>query len=245
MSSLVFEAMPVGAETVNYLVLSGIARPFQIEKDDTSRGGIITEIVEDIFRDSEYTLMSKVFPIARLHHEVNKKAISDWVSYDAKVWNSFGENGVLIDVPLFEVTHSILTCNEHVKHIAAVSDISGWKIATLADFRYLQLDELAKKGAVELVPVNDYVPGILLSEYSRVDGFVEMSIRLKYNVKALAKKSDCQRYVDFSVIIPPYSIYLVVDKNMPVAIKQFISRRLTEMQQSAQLSRIFNKWNRE
>lgn len=240
--SVLFGGPAFALETVNYLIVSEVAKPFQIEANDVSNHGVVTDIVEEIFSGSDFKLTHMVFPITRLHHEVAKKMVTNWVSYDAKAWQSFGAHGELIDIPLFEVTHALLTCDERINLIEGDSDLTRLKIATLADFQYLRLDALAKEGKVLLVPVNGYESGILMSQHKRVHGFVEMEIRLNYNVAELGLESDCLRYVDFGKIIPPYSIYLTVDREMSDNTKQFIRQRLMQMKQSGVLDRIYSHW---
>ena len=54
------------ASDVNYLILEALAEPFQITENHESKGGVITDIVKQLFANSEHNIYSNVLPIRRM-----------------------------------------------------------------------------------------------------------------------------------------------------------------------------------
>ena len=231
------------SEEVHYLIVEDIAEPFQIANNGQSKGGVVSDIVDEIFAGSSYTLIHHSLPLNRLYSVIETGKFKTWIVYDAKVWNSLKRWRQLVDEPLFPVSHTYLTCRQaSPMQINSVNDIKQKRIAIIKGFDYPELDELKKKNQLELVSVSNYVQGINLAALSRVDGFVEMDLRVRFTIKTASIDQPCLQFVDMSHIIPDYSIYLSTDKNDTSGINGFASKRLKELKKNGVITEILKRY---
>lgn len=233
----------VSPQTLNYLVVSEIAAPFQITEGDLTQGGIVTEILESVLSGGPYQTHEMLMPSPRLIHQIEHNAIQNWVVYTAKPWGLFREQGSILDVPLFTVTHSVATCRN--LNLASEKSIEGLLLAKLDGFHYLRLDELIRSGHVKEFAVNTYQEGLDLARLGRVDGFVEMTLRLQYHRRQVPLEEDCLKLVDFRSIIPDYDIYLMVDKTLPDDVKTDLTARIRRARESGEVAKILATWGDE
>lgn len=240
---------PVEAEegaappVINYLVVDNKVGPFQMIFNDRSDGGIISDIVDQIFAGTELSVRHTVLPVNRLTFGVSQDHFDNWIAFDAPVWDSFGGRGEYTRQPLLVTRHIMLTCNPDIASpVSSLEELRGMSLATLRNFRYLALDVAAKQGLVRLVPVDNFNIGLALVSLGRVDGFVEMQSRLRFYLNGYGGDRRCMREVDFSAIIPNYPVYLTMDRRLPESIKALINERLWILEQTGELSRIWNEY---
>lgn len=232
-----------GLGAVNYLVVEEKVRPFQIVHDGRSEGGIVSDIVEEIFRDSGITVHPVVFPVNRLRLSVRDGSVKNWIAYDSPVWNSYGAHGEMVEQPLFMTRHVLLTCNTRIQSpVTAIEELSGYSLATLSHMDYLEVDRAAEEGLIRLVPVDRFQAGLTQVSLGRVDGFIEMVSRLRYHLRQFDGDKRCMREVDISAIIPEYPVHLSLDEQLPGEIKALVRRRLKEMADSGQLETILRRY---
>lgn len=233
-------------EKVNYLVVSGIAVPFQINEERNSTGGIISDIVTDIFRETHYNIVPLVASPKRISKLISEHQNHPWITYDAKVWNATAPHGELIDVPLFNAHHSYLTCDEKQKEIRTPEDLRKKRISILSTFNYPELNQLERNLELILSPVRSYHQGFIMASHGRTDGFVEMDIRLRYNLAAIRQPEDkleeCFRFLNMDAVIPPYPIYLSVDRDADEALKALIKKRLIQLKQDGHIQDIVKRY---
>lgn len=231
------------ASTVNYLVLPERSEPFQIVRDGKSEGGIVSDIVKAVFAGSPYSVRIRVLPINRLQFSVRKGLIHNWILYDAKPWPFLNQQETLIDEPLFRAHHIVLSCRDHLPPMSTILDLRGLQLAVLKHFDYLALDKADRAGIAHEVRVGDYISGIRLVELGRVDGFVEMSSRLRYHLAHWkGELPPCLHAVDFSAIIPDYNIYLAVDRQMPKREQAFVKQRVRALRKDGTVMRILQRY---
>lgn len=113
--------------TLSYLMVDAKSRPFQLEEGEfAGGGGIITDIVNSLAsRQPELILESNSFPVLRIQNMIQTGKVKNWIVYNAKVWNTFEKEGRFLDVPLFEVTHSLATCTEALTEVSSTDTLKG------------------------------------------------------------------------------------------------------------------------
>ena len=233
------------SDQINYLIVEEIARPFQITGDSISKGGIISDIIDEVFKGSEHTVKHHVLPLKRIYKLLESKEITDWVAYDARAWNSLSKWGDFVEEPLFSVNHAYLTCQQNMtSQIKSAENIKSHNIAIIENFRYPELSLLQENKTIQLHPVKNYQQGINLARLNRVDGFVEMELRLRYNLQQEAVSKPCFRFVDMSQIIPAYPIYLSYDNQSKKGIKEFVNKRIKELKKTGVIDSIVNFYTR-
>ena len=233
----------VYCDQITYLIVDDIAKPFQITEEHISKGGIISDIIDAIFKGSEHTVKVQVLPVKRLYKMVETNAVSDWIAYDARVWNSLSEWGDFVEEPLFSVNHAYLTCHQNMsQQINSADHIKSHNIAIIENFKYPELTLLQENKTIKLHPVKNYQQGIHLAGLNRVDGFVEMELRLRYNLQQEVVSKPCLRFVDMSQIIPAYPIYLSYDSQDKKGIKEFVNKRIKALKKAGVIDSILNAY---
>jgi len=233
--------------TMNYLVVDTLATPFQITDQGESRGGIISRLVDAIAQDVGFTVHPVVSSPERISKLANENHLVPWISYDAKPWNSLTPNGEILAEPLFDVRHVLLTCRDNLIALEELSksDFEGLNVAILKGFHYPELTAMEKRGSLSLTIVRDYNQGFTMTRLGRVDGFVEMSTRLKYNLRSLNQQSSCFRLLDADVLIAPYPIFLSVNRNMPEHLRNRILTSIKQLKKGGKIKRIIEHYTRD
>jgi polar amino acid transport system substrate-binding protein len=227
------------AEPLRYYVVDANAAPFQITENGASTGGIITKIVEALAPKLDAPLKTHVAVSKRIENLLSREQNYDWITYHAKVWNALSK-GEIIDEPLFYVRHALMHCNPELK---APVDLSQMHIAIINGFRYPELSAMELDGKLSLLETRDYSQAIELIGLGRVNGFVEMGIRLEYQLQQLDNKKDCLSLSDISHIIPPYAIYIAVNASMDEAIKTKIKTELQLMRSNGSIEKIWSQYS--
>lgn len=234
----------LATQEITYLVVDDKARPFQVVEDGESRGGIITDMVDAIFAGTEYAVVPQVYPINRLRQVVAEDQVDYWLAYEALHWHTFGNQGLMVEEPLFTTHHVMLSCREDLPdRISNLNQLRDLSLVTLRYFDYQPLDQAVEDGTVREIPIDRYEAGIKLVTLGRADGFVEMESRLRFHVNRNGpKNSDCLRWIDFSAIIPDFPIYISVDIDWPPEFRDFIARRIRELRFSGKFDRIIERY---
>ncbi|MDX1754504.1 MAG: transporter substrate-binding domain-containing protein [Marinobacter sp.] len=234
------EAVP---GTINYLVVDSRVGPFQLIREGKSDGGIITDMVDELFRRLDIPVRHHVLPVNRITYGVAQGDYENWVAYDAPVWDSFPGRGEYADQPLFRTRHVMLTCNPDIESpVHSLADLQGLAIVTLRGFEYLDLSRAAQQGAVRSVPVDEFETGLALVSLKRVDGFVEMASRLRFYLSGFDGDKSCMREVDVSAVIPNYSVYLSMDRKLSADLKHRINQQLDSMARNGRLTEIWRRY---
>lgn len=235
----------VFSEEVNYLIVEDLSVPFQVTHQGESKGGIITDIVNEIFNSSSYTVKHHVLPLNRLYKMIESGELKNWIAYDAKAWNSLSQWGEFVSEPLFSVNHTYLTCKENSPtKINSSNEIYNKNIAIIRGFIHPELNALQKSNQLNLVPVDNYSQGINLATLNRVDGFVEMELRIRFNMKQESLNHSCLQFIDMGHIIPTYPIYLSTDKNNTSDLNSFVKNRVKALKSTKQINQIMSQYTK-
>jgi polar amino acid transport system substrate-binding protein len=241
-TSMAAEPSPTGLR-IHYLQVASIAEPFQIDKDGESTGGIITDIVNKLFEGDEIVVETHVFPVKRLYHWAENTQGQLWIAYDSPAWNSMGQWGSLIDVPLFPVHHKSLQCLP--QDDAPLQPLSGGSWLIIKNFDYPELTRMASEGQLTLIPVESYQQGIDLITTRRVSGFVEMDIRLRYHLARSGHDLTCYRFAELDKVIPPYPIQLSLSNQAPETLRQRLRARLAALVADGTVGQIIRRYTEQ
>ncbi len=230
---------------VNYLVVEELSAPFQVVENGASKGGIISEIVDDLAMHANITINPIVGSTERIYRWIADHPNEHWITYDAKVWNSLAPYGNFLDEPLFQVTHSFLGCIQGASAIDTPRHILGKNITILKGFTYPELSKLESAGEIVTTPVKSYRQGFELISNNRADGFVEMDIRLKYNQTRFKDQyQNCVFFSDLSTLIAPYEIYLSVSHSLLDQYAAMLQNRIREMKNENGINKIIMSYTK-
>lgn len=242
-------SLGVSAHDLHYYVIEDIAAPFQITDPTTPEQGIITDIVVKLAEELKLDLEVLVSPSPRIEKLLQKQDVEqeNWIAYDSPAWNSI-PNGSQLSEPLLTVEHSIIHCSPSTGHgHHHENNLRDHRLAVLKDFRYPGLEKLAQDKVLELQPVKSYAQGFKLVELERVDGFIEMDTRLRFNFnkyKQDAPEAKCASIEKIGDIEPKYNLYLVVNKNMDDTLKRAIDEAYSRLKRDNFVQEVINKYTR-
>ena len=227
-------------DTLDYYVVEGLTAPFQITDPDAKQKGFITDVVEALALELDIELVTHVAPSPRIEMLLKDEKRTNWIAYGSPAWNSL-PNGVYLTTPLLKVTHSAVHCG----HGHSFNNkLSGHNFAILKHFRYPGLSNLAREGRIELTPVKSYEQGFSLVDLGRVDGFIEMNTRLKYNLATSTSEVKCREISSIGDIEPQYDLVLVVSKHMAKEKRKQLNKALQNLYDSGFFEKTLLKYTK-
>jgi polar amino acid transport system substrate-binding protein len=234
---------------ISYLILGGTVEPLMITKpDDPMAGGIITEIVELIFENSEYEIVPKVMPWKRMVEEL--RTGDDWINYGFPVGNEPGIPLEFSETPVMAFNHVAITLKSNHFNIDSVSDVAGRIAILVENFHYPGLDPhldkpLVGKGGGAIKTVRAFTPkGTLrMLQHERGDVVFGFHARMLYNLKDTGLSLNELRFQDASRIIPSQPLYLTMSPQQPAKVKQLINDGLKRLAADGTLERILQKYS--
>ena len=229
------------AESINYYVIAKQAMPFQITTASEKHSGIVSDIISRIFVDN-YIVNYHTYPFNRMISELEAGREKNWVTYGSPNWGGV-QAANLSDMPIYTVSHSILTSTKSEFIYRDLTDINDKVFVLLHGFDYPSLQPLIDSGQIKALRVKNYAAAFRILDKIPQDAvFVEMTSRIKYNLKIQSRDLKKYNLQDFSALIPSYPIYLALDPNMDSDIQKFINQKLSDMSDSGSLTEIINRY---
>lgn len=224
---------------LNYLVIVGQSAPLQMLDSKGRATGIVSDLVETIVAD-HYPLAVTRLPFKRLLHEINSGRKKNWISYGASTWDSpQGKN--IVDCEIHRAHHSTITFKPNAG-IANVQGLSGKSLILMHGFHFPELEPEFTSGNISELRVKNYHSAFKSLEAERAAAFVEMDLRIRYNLDATERDINNFNITDFSEVIPPYSIYLSLDPNMPRNTRDFLTKRCQQLKKQGYIDALHKKY---
>jgi len=229
------------AEPINYYVIANQAMPFQIATDNNKHSGIVSDIISRIFIEN-YTVNYHTYPFNRMISQLEAGGEKNWITYGSPDWGGV-QAANLSDMPIYTVSHSILTSAKSDFLYRDIKDIDDKVFVLLYGFDYPTLQPLIDNGQIKELRVKDYGAAFRILDKMPDDAvFIEMTSRIKYNLKIQSRELQNYNLQDFSTLIPSYPIYLALDPNMDSDIQRFINEQLSILSDSGTLTAIINRY---
>jgi len=229
------------AESINYYVIAKQAMPFQIISNNNQHTGMVSDIVSTVFTDN-YTVNYHTYPFNRMISELESGGEKNWITYGSPNWGGV-QAANLSDIPIYTVSHSILTHAKSGLAFRDFKDINDKVFILLNGFDYPSLQPFIDSGEIKELRVKDYAAAFRILDRMPQDAiFIEMTSRIKYNLKLLSRNLIDYKLQDFSALIPSYPIYLALDPNMDSDIQKFINQQLLLLSNSGTLTDIINRY---
>ncbi|MEQ6289113.1 hypothetical protein ACFPAG_00575 [Vogesella sp. GCM10023246] len=231
---------PAMAEDISYMVIEQV-EPFQIAtQDNPLHGGVVTEIVRQVFQGSQYQLHPVVAPAPRLDAMRSNGQLPNWLSYGATPWLQPGWQ--LSQRALFSWRHVLAVPKSSPFRYRKLSDLFGKPLILMNGYDYPGLDKYlrSKSGVGRISDQRALSQGsaIRMLQARRGIGLVDTDMRLVYNLRQQGLSPADFRFYDLSAVIPIVDIHLMYDRSLPEPVRTLIDRRLAELQQSGQLAAI-------
>ncbi len=248
-TSLAFLLGPVfAAEPVNYLILAETVEPIMIVRDgDPMAGGIMTEIVELIFADSDYVVEPTVLPWQRM--QAVFRASDNWIIHGFPESFSPDTPIELSEMPIFPFNHSAVTMKDSGLNIKELEDLNDRTVILVENFQYPQLDDYLNKlpndatgGGVGVIRAFTPSGTLDMLRHRRGDIVIDWQARLAYNLAAAGLQFEDVRFQDATNIVPTNNAHLVFSARQSDEFRSFINNRIRMLTESGQLYEIAKKY---
>jgi polar amino acid transport system substrate-binding protein len=232
-------------ERIAYFVLADTVEPIMIVRDgDPMAGGIMTEIVEMVFDDSDYVIEPKVLPWQRMRAELVQS--ENWIVHG--IPGSFDEGVAyeMSELPIFPFNHVAVTMKSSGIDIKDIGDLNNRSLILIENFHYAGLDDyLAQAGDDNNIGVlRSFSPSGSLDmlRHGRGDIVIEWQARVIYNLKAAGLDFEDVEFHDATSIVPTKNVYLAFSANQSDEFRNFVNDRLRALTDSGQLVELVRKY---
>ncbi|WP_163833199.1 substrate-binding periplasmic protein [Spartinivicinus ruber] len=233
------------AEEVNYVVIEKQAQPFQIEESDKEHSGIVTDIVKEVFKNSDYQLTTHTYPFKRMISIMEQKKYKNWVTFGSPAWPGI-QNENLSTLPVYNVENVMLIKKPGFKYEKS-SDLFGKTVILMDGFDYPGIEDLVKQGKIKEIRVKGHSAAFNILDrptMAKFTGFIELKARILYNLRQVQRNTDEYLMLDVGDIADNYSIHLAFSKQMDKNIQEFINNKLSSLRDEGKLENIVNKYSK-
>ncbi len=241
--SLLFIAISANAVTeINYMVIQDQAQPFQNHQNKKQHTGIITDIIKKIFAGPDYKIKTHTLPFNRMISMLEKGDIKNWITFGSPNWPGI-QSANLSKLPVFNVQHSLLTSTEQDLTIHSAPDLFGKTVVLLHGFDYPGLEEHITNKDIKAIKVKNYKSAFkIVNRLKDKAGFVEMTIRIKYNLNMLGLEEKDYNLHDFSKVISDYKLHLAMSPTFDETAQNHLDAELAKLQQTGSLAKIIKSY---
>jgi len=227
---------------INYMVIQDQAQPFQNHQNKKHHTGIITDIVKKIFSGSQYKLKIHTLPFNRMISMLEKGDIENWITFGSPNWPGV-QSANLSTLPVFNVQHSLLTSTQQKLDINSATDLFGKTVILLHGFDYPGLEEYIADKRIKAIKVKSYKSAFkVVNRLKGKAGFVEMDVRIKYNLKMENLSAQNYNLHNFSKVIDDYDLHLAMSPTFDKELQQHLEKSLDKLYQSGRLEKIINAY---
>jgi len=241
--SLLFIAFSVSAVTeINYMVIQDQAQPFQNHQDKKNHTGIITDVIKRIFSGPEYEVKIHTLPFNRMISVLEKGEMKNWITFGSPSWPGV-QSANLSSLPVFNVQHSLLTSTQQNYNINSVQDLFGKTMVLMHGFDYPGLESYIAEKKIKAIKVKSYQSAFkVVNRLKDKAGFVEMDIRIKYNLKKQQLATQDYNLLDFSNVIADYDLHLAMSPKFNNDVKRYLDSELSKLVKSGDLAEIIESY---
>ncbi|SCK19368.1 amino acid ABC transporter substrate-binding protein, PAAT family [Vogesella sp. LIG4] len=229
---------PALAADISYMVIEQV-EPFQIvTRDDPMHGGLVTEIVRQVFHGSPHRIHPIVAPGPRMASLRSSGQTPNWLSYGARPWLQPGWQ--MSQQPIFSWHHVLAVPRSSRFRYHRLRDLFEQQLILMHGYDYPGLDNYLRSKSAQGRIIDQRAlsqdSAIRMLRAGRGVGYVDTEMRLLYNLREQGLSPDDFRFYDLSAVIPVIDIHLMYDRSMPEEVKTLIDSRLAQMRQSGQLA---------
>lgn len=235
------------AETIDYLVIQKQNEPMQIVTNDSYHSGIITDVVAEIFKDSEHSVVIHAMPFKAMQPAIDAGKVHNWLTVGSKNWSPPQNINLTKKSILTEKSILLLSkkSNFSYRNIESLFDKT---LVLIVGFDYPGLDTYLANQQIHHVRLVNYKRVFMeLLSSNRFAGFVETDVRARYQLNTAHQQGmrvsaqDFNR-IDFSDVVAPYDIYFASDPNMSPALKNFIDSRIERLHKDGTIEEIISRY---
>lgn len=228
-------------KTIDYLIYGTSAEPLQIIEQDGRFSGFMTDVVNEVFADSEISIVPVVKPIIRHKDAMENGSAKRWVAYALNSWRQqpIWQDATFSDVELLPYTLSL-----------GYKDLGEWpppfpavNVTTLAEkgvvwirgFKYPGTAQFSSQYGFEFERTKNHVSMLNMVEAGHVRYFMEHAPRMKYVMKKHGVNVNGYDFFSLADYVPPTSLTLLMSNDLGAEKIAWINRRLKAMKDSGRL----------
>ena len=227
---------------INYMVIQDQAQPFQNHENKKNHTGIITDIVKEIFSGPEFEVKIHTLPFNRMITMLEKGDIKNWITFGSPAWGGI-QSANLSKLPVLNVQLSLLTSTEQNFNITSAEDLFGKTVVLLHGFDYPILEKHIANKSIKEIRVKSYQSAFkVVDRLKDKAGFVELDVRIKYNLKKADLPTEDYNFHNLSKVIESYDLHLAMSPEFNSDIQKHLDKELNELQQSGELAKIISAY---
>lgn len=226
-------------KTINYLIYGRSAVPLQIVEDDGGYSGFITDVVNEVFSDSDVVVSPLIMPITR--HKVamvNGKA-ERWIAYALNSWRKEGvwQGATFADVELLPYTLSLgykkVSDSSVVDQLSTSLTKQG--VSWIQGFKYPGTKEFSERYRFEFQRAKNHIAMLKMVQAGHTKFFMEHAPRMRYVMKGQDVDPSDYGFYSLKDEVPPTSITLLMSNDLGPELIAWINLRLKSMADSGRL----------
>ncbi|HYE00193.1 MAG TPA: transporter substrate-binding domain-containing protein [Alphaproteobacteria bacterium] len=235
-----FAPASAAAAEAHYFVIDNV-RPLQIGTPDSPmQGGLVTEVVAEIFRDSPHTLAVTYAPWPRV--EKLMETTPNFLTYGWDGDPKYRQTAV----SMFPWRNVIISPKASDFRFTRVEDLYDRMVILMYGYDYVGLDEhLSSRtpgGRIHDSRPKSQAEALQMLLAGRGVAFVELAPRALYIIREAGLDPSGFKFQDFSSVVKPVPTHLMMDRNIDPELARHIDDTLAAMEADGRLAGIVAKY---
>jgi polar amino acid transport system substrate-binding protein len=240
--------LPLGclADSVTFLIADGTVEPYQVvspDPDTEPHSGILIDVLERALRNTDVQLNFVVRPYKRIKMDILAQRHTNWISYGSPAWL---DERVMA---LGEYTRQPILQSHYVLASMAgpvapeLGDVQGKKVIVILGYDYFPtFKHWVAANHITLVRAPSHRHALAMLRQGRGDFYLAEEVRVRWQIRNTALAASDLHLLDFSAILPPSILYLLLDKRMPIATRERINQQLLALQDKGVIADILSRY---
>lgn len=244
-------------KTINYLVYGYSVEPYQnlapkglgAESNKpilmNSIKGIVTDIVAEIMKGSNYQLQPLIRPVKRIKNDMKSGRLGDWIGYGFRGWENRPEWAALhfssVDILTYKLV--LLSLKKEVKSEDVFSRLDGEEAIWIHGYsKSKSLEKFSQRFNIQLVYAKNHINAVKMLISKRALFFMEDELRIRYALMKLGVDANDYNFTPLNPFIRESAVTLVMNANMVPSLKELIDNRLRELVEEGFVDQVISNY---
>ena len=239
-------SVEVRADTVTFLIAAGTVEPYQVVSTDSQRtphSGILIDVLQQALSHTDIQLKFVVRPYKRIRMDILANRHQNWISYGSPSWldervKALGEYS---QQPILQTHYVMATMKQAIP--PSLEDVHGKKVIIILGYSYFSgFEDWVETNNIILVSAPSHRHALAMLKQGRGDFYLAEDVRVRWEVKRAEMPLSDLHLIDFSDVIPPSLLYLLLDKKMPADTRKQIDQALLRLEQRGEIEKILRDY---
>ncbi len=240
-------ATTAAERALTYLILADTVPPLMITTaDDPMAGGVVTDVVQQMFANTDYDIRPLVVPWQRMTEEMLER--DDWITYGPRTRCTVERGCARSKDPILQFEHVVVTLADSPLVVRNHENLFGRNLLLVDNFHYPGLDQylatpVDQAGSGEIRDIRAFTPegALRMLRHRRGEAYIDWRLRVMYNLSGAGLAPGDVRLTDASNIVPTQGIHLIYSDKLSAELRAFIDERLAEMHLDGTLANIIDR----